>query len=669
VALRPLPRSLDPLPDESLPGYLLRLAHRLDQPPAHIAELTGLAQPDNMIPRRHLYGLDAEIAQRFSIATRLTPQEVTGLSLTDLGGRYPPLDLTGGAWIRQTQGITGLGRWVFAGFTRFCPDCLAGDGSAMQHRHGGAWNKHWRLPLMFACLTHQRLLLSRCPACHSPAPGGSGPGLIPRAREVLHPAHCRADTDAPGTDQHRQAPCGYPLDTPTVGRHPEAVDDAVLAAQRDLVDVLRPDGPHCLSSCGQPVPAAQYILDLRLVAGLIRITWPLPEQLVGSAVLAEALTGHAEQQDRAIRDRAGTKRASAHIFYDTPPSDSAACAALLIAATRILDNNPVTLDAALPPLVLAAAADPAWHGLFRQAKLTCSPTLSDTIDSAMLPLRPPDRRRGTNDPNRPRRPPPPRKTPGHPPTPTAAPEHSVRTYRRLHGYLVIPLTGPCRFDHRHIPQRLPGRWTQRALPQLGDASNSRHIRRVVALTLVQLSTGGSVPAAAATLGLPTATGTSSHTEVRRWALPKANRTKLAAAIAEIADDLNADPGRTDYGNRRDQLADWTIPADDWNTLTADLQHPGSQNEWANWDELTRLVASVLVWATVTDGEHRLAPLIRRLQHGPAERLRTETRRIRGSILQAPAGPYTALANRLTTYAAELSHKLDRTNAATPGQLE
>jgi hypothetical protein len=32
--LSPLPRSLDPLPDESLPGYLLRLAHRL-----------GLARP------------------------------------------------------------------------------------------------------------------------------------------------------------------------------------------------------------------------------------------------------------------------------------------------------------------------------------------------------------------------------------------------------------------------------------------------------------------------------------------------------------------------------------------------------------------------------------------------------------------------------------------------
>ena len=40
---RPLPRSLDPLPDESLIGFMLRLSHRLDLPPARIATLTGLA--------------------------------------------------------------------------------------------------------------------------------------------------------------------------------------------------------------------------------------------------------------------------------------------------------------------------------------------------------------------------------------------------------------------------------------------------------------------------------------------------------------------------------------------------------------------------------------------------------------------------------------------------
>jgi hypothetical protein len=39
----PLPSSLAPLPRESLPGYLLRLAWRLELAPARIAELCGLA--------------------------------------------------------------------------------------------------------------------------------------------------------------------------------------------------------------------------------------------------------------------------------------------------------------------------------------------------------------------------------------------------------------------------------------------------------------------------------------------------------------------------------------------------------------------------------------------------------------------------------------------------
>ncbi len=51
--LSPLPRSLDPLPDESLPGYLLRLAHRLGLAPARIMQLTGLtASRDGRQPAR-----------------------------------------------------------------------------------------------------------------------------------------------------------------------------------------------------------------------------------------------------------------------------------------------------------------------------------------------------------------------------------------------------------------------------------------------------------------------------------------------------------------------------------------------------------------------------------------------------------------------------------------
>lgn len=42
TASRPLPRSLDPPPDESIIGFVLHLAHRQEIPPASVADLTGL---------------------------------------------------------------------------------------------------------------------------------------------------------------------------------------------------------------------------------------------------------------------------------------------------------------------------------------------------------------------------------------------------------------------------------------------------------------------------------------------------------------------------------------------------------------------------------------------------------------------------------------------------
>ncbi len=59
--------------------------------------------------------------------------------------------------------------WVFTSATRYCPQCLAGDGSRIQQQHGGAWQKAWRLPVVFACPAHRQLLEHLCPSCRQPA--------------------------------------------------------------------------------------------------------------------------------------------------------------------------------------------------------------------------------------------------------------------------------------------------------------------------------------------------------------------------------------------------------------------------------------------------------------------------------------------------------------------
>ncbi len=69
----PLPRSLAPLPGEALPGYVLRLAHRLGRSPQRLAELTGLADS----PAAHMLGsqiltLDPTTSARFAAVTKLS---------------------------------------------------------------------------------------------------------------------------------------------------------------------------------------------------------------------------------------------------------------------------------------------------------------------------------------------------------------------------------------------------------------------------------------------------------------------------------------------------------------------------------------------------------------------------------------------------------------------
>lgn len=67
--LNPLPRSLDPLPAESLPGYVLRLAHRLGLSPARVLQLAGLTTGTRgrvPTPRSLMMHLDTSAAESFA---------------------------------------------------------------------------------------------------------------------------------------------------------------------------------------------------------------------------------------------------------------------------------------------------------------------------------------------------------------------------------------------------------------------------------------------------------------------------------------------------------------------------------------------------------------------------------------------------------------------------
>jgi hypothetical protein len=204
--LRELPRSLAPLDDESLPGYLLRLSCRLHVPVADAAVRTGLvnrtgATSTVFLPIRLVHRIDDDPLDRFARTARLTAAEATSLLASPLGDRYGPLNAE---LMSRANPVTLVrnNRWFFGRWTRYCPRCLAGDGSMIQQQLGGPWKRHWRLPTVFACLRHRTLLHNTCPECGKAALTDATNFLPRAAAEPIHPTLCRA----PAGDRYGPTP-------------------------------------------------------------------------------------------------------------------------------------------------------------------------------------------------------------------------------------------------------------------------------------------------------------------------------------------------------------------------------------------------------------------------------------------------------------------------------
>ncbi|GHF91970.1 TniQ family protein [Streptomyces filamentosus] len=343
--MRPLPRSLDPLPDEALTGYVLRLAHLLGTSPGAVAIRTGLTggRKENAlfrIPMRLLHDLEYEQARLFARTTRLSPGEVGRLLASSLAGRYGPLNSR--FTLRSSAArMINDNAWLLTRTPRYCPQCLTGDGSEIQRRHGGAWRLFWRLPPVFACPRHRRLLRIDCPACRRPVHAVEMNSIIARPwDEDLHPTQCRS-TSTPRTVGRLQPACGAQL-AESVGVVPETVSDPqtlehLLGLQRRLLRLLDPVGPVVTPSVGWLIPAADYFADLRALLGLVFLSWPAARSFAATPALAEALDREAEERlarAAALRDRPGKKHSS-RPFTD-PPLDPFLMGAVLGIAERLL---------------------------------------------------------------------------------------------------------------------------------------------------------------------------------------------------------------------------------------------------------------------------------------------------------------------------------------------
>ena len=605
----PLPRSLDPLDDESLPGYLLRLSHRLNLPPLYLARRTGLTtSSEHQVARHLMLGLTPAAAAAFSYATRLSTDEITGLTLAPTRLRHRP------AAVSAPRGWTPTDQWLFTSASRHCPACLAGNGSPIQDQLGGAWKKSWLLTVVFACPLHQVFLQHQCPACRQPAGVRS---LLRPADSSLHPAQCRATPRASGPGK-REPACAHRLDDASTRTPASIPGTRLLEFQTRMTDLLRSRGPA--------EPAACYFTDLRLVTALIRESWPQSRELITDD-MAHAVQRHAD----ACEQVSLSQRRSRLLRTGAPP-DATACAALLHAADTIL--TAADLRETLAPLVASLATGTCrvsrshWARVFVRDSDACSQRLRQAAEPLTRAYgRTGGRSRGTRAPLR---------------------------------------SGG--FRPEHIAAYLQQDWYDKHFSRLGIPS-VKALRRTAAVCLVQLAAGESLAAAAQFLGInPNRTLFTTATAVRDWAKTQADPACFDSALRALADELDATPVLIDYHHRRAALLDWYIDDTDWQELISQLPPtPGPVQPVLN--DRKRQEASNFVWVSITQGEHLFAPRpLQALQSAADQEHWARHRSTTWSQLtrSAPKKHYADLKNLLNALARGVTDSIDRP-AAQPAQ--
>jgi len=564
-----LPRSLDPLPDESLAGFLLRLSHRLEISPARILKLAGFAetrerQYARAIPHHVMLQLTSRERDGLALATRLKSQEAEALCYDQLRGRFPlPPPATG----TQNPALR-FDWWLNTMFSRYCPQCLAGDGSAIQNDHGGPWKRAWRLPIVFACETHNRLLDHRCPACGHPALGvyrNSQGTLVPgMSRRDLHPAQCRAHS--PTTR------CSGKFDSArTAAVPPEEISEL----QYRLSALLRPDGPVSTLSAGEPCSPVQYFTDLRLMSYLAVTTWPQTRHLAPSDHLARSvdqLAGH--------QGPAGENLPRSRVALARPADAGAAACLIFIADQLLLGHTAAVRDAirALLPHWTDPASSAGWRAALRRGDHTAySPGFGAAVWPALY--------RSRWIPGKGRR---------------RQPELQVR------------------FGPEHVPQHLPEEWLRRHLGTSVAAVPIPALQRVTTTRLVQMLAGGSRAEAALYLEVPDPHwGAQILARLPATAGPAPVQRadeRFDELIQPIVGELAAGD-LINYRARRTALSSWELDEGTWQRLLAEaLARPGGRRYPPRrpYDPLDRLLASVSIWQRATSGFYRNAPLLRSL---------------------------------------------------------
>jgi len=570
-----LARSLDPLPGESLSGYVLRLAQRQDRTPNAMTARTGLRDEQDRAYAGLVLGMPPDVLTAFAWACRLTEQEAQSLTLADrLGALLAPDER------RSREGLmpAALTAWISPGRTRWCPDCLRGEDG------DGYWRLSWQVPWHYACLRHRRFLHDLCPKCDNPVGQGKADGpfgsLIPNAGVAdLTPDACR---HRPADDQPL---CGHHLSIPDP-YSPAPPTSAALAAQGRLDALLGLDGPSDPDAraaiAGETVPLGLWITALHGVAVLVRASLGL----AGSPDLGPHALNLATYLSLPTLDAVDLRR---QLHTNTPPDTATTAAALIPAALHVLDasSQKELAERIAPYRDLVREHRPGvWKSWLRQYPDPRTRALLKrhnrwTAMAAVARAAPP-----TSD------------LRGHHLAQRVLPPHD----RLLDPYRHLRVTDSCL--HR-VTNILLWQRCERA-PRRADAA-----------------------AALGYTDFDTVDGTFFRT---RRALADAGLSgDYERTLTELEAVLGAGP-LTDWAARRAALADWVVTDDDWDRLRSALaplqKRAGRQPDW----DLRRAVVGQNVWEDLTGSEAFASPAFRALTDTKARvRLRNISQSFRSNV--------------------------------------
>ncbi|MGW5665932.1 TniQ family protein [Streptomyces sp. NPDC003758] len=627
MGARLLARSLSPLEGESLPGYVLRLAHRLHRSPARIGYLTGLIPPRRdrseaaqqyYLPGRHLVALDPRTLERFATAARLAPEEAAALGMATLEAAYPPLARAS----RRGDGRVRQLSWSLMTSSRFCPTCLIGDGSPIQRAHGGAWQQRWHLPVIFACTRHQRLLESDCPKCRRPVSssskqtGQTASFILYPQNEALHPGQCR-NKDMETVSRRSVTLCATDLSGPRASPvAPSSAELAVCLAFQQRIErnlEATSEGPKLFE-------------DLITIAQLIKLSWPKALELAPiPTAMSSALDLHMEGIYRKLTEKGSANLNGAELT--SPPHEAISCAALLLQAERLrsADTHSELY------LTMQTLADRAFQKHNRRfLALIENSIISEPLARALAP-----QRQG----------------------------FLTRRVRRSTDRLLVP-TYDGHFTTAQVPQLIPIDWYRRHLQGFTEQltvpsrNNMTFVRRAASLKLVQMVSGHTVSECSRILAMPESVVNSTLTQLRRRC-PHRAWGKFQEAVEAIARELEQVPVRTDFARRRQHLADWEISDGVWLDLTRELPLLADEHRH-------RKAGSVIVWTRVTEGDHLFCPLVRTGGTGVRRAdARTVLRQTRTYVGRNGEGEYVGLRRRLHQYADQIAARCDA-GASEPG---